>query len=195
MLTLNYDVAPVAPAIRAKLFDCVRALRAADEKLNLALDTFDSERLDVIEPYDLAERLITVRLFAGILDSILDNETPAGSLGDRVYRAIVEFENENSANLPHVEGVILAFQLACDTVHEAIELQDCGIEWDAFTELAIAAYVAIRSALAWLTTNTVGATKTSAVLAGIIDGRQHHAMPARRIQHDEIGAGLELVDA
>ena len=125
--------------IDAKLADAVAALRVADTKFGEALEDYEG---DLREKLDMMGARLNARLFAGMLDA---SETP--TLPSRVFRAIAKHVNEHPNNPPHVEGAILALNLAMNSLESALNLagQLDGDEIDERYETPFAALGTIHS--------------------------------------------------
>jgi hypothetical protein len=135
---------PIASVIRhkarveAKLADAVAALRVADAKLGEAAEEYEGDSRDKA---DLMEARFNSRLFADMLEA---NETP--TLPSRVFRAIASYANRTPGISPHVEGAILALNLAERSLESALELAEQldGDEIDEAYEIPFAALGTIR---------------------------------------------------
>lgn len=105
--------------IAAKIADAVESLRTADAKLAMALDDYDDE--GAFERIELLSAQFTARVFANILD---EQTGTTSSLPHRVFRIIEGHENELYRNVPHIEGVIIALELAERSLESALDLAD-----------------------------------------------------------------------
>ncbi len=91
---------------------------------------------------DLREARLNARLFASLLDA-----SDAPSLPARVFRELENYVNEKPGNPAHVEGAILALELAHNALESALALAEQldGADIDEDYEHAYAARATIAS--------------------------------------------------
>jgi hypothetical protein len=125
--------------IRALLADAAESLRAAERKLDKALDADNG--LDERFYLDMVEAGANAAIFSQMLASWA---RPAPALSPRIFSAIRNWRNGYGKNTPHSEGGILALKLAERRLESALALCDEHAIDDGYT-VAFAARGVVRS--------------------------------------------------
>jgi hypothetical protein len=130
--------------VQVELYNALEAIRVTGAKLKDVIGNFHEgkkkrEHLDV---NDCQQALYTCRFWGSIFQDLVGGVLP--SVRDSAFKAIREYENENTRNVSHMEGAILGLAISRRSLGKAMdlsaELDDIDIEDDEIYQLLFVAH-------------------------------------------------------
>lgn len=128
--------------------DAAAALVAADDKLGQAFDDFDEDAKSSLDLFDINGARLVARAVVRMLVDV-DGRPMLTMLPGRVFDAFASHGNTKDGNTPHLEGAILAVELAENCLARALEMMEQldGEEVDEAYETHYAAYCIVGHVL------------------------------------------------